>query len=142
MIVEFLHVFATIMIGLYAGSLLTEATILVPYWRRMDPAEFFKLHGTLGPKLFQFYAPLTSIAVGAAILSGVFGNTWQMAAGGLCATALVIFFLYFKKANQAFAEHSFANEALDSKLSDWARWHWLRTVIVIGAFAASAIGLQ
>lgn len=138
--IEVLHVAATVLIGLYAGSLLTEAMILVPYWMRMQPAEFFSLHGTLGPKLFGYYAPLTGLAVASAVLAGLFGSTLKILAAALCLSALIIFFIYFKKANASFAAHSLKNEDLEAELTRWASWHWLRTAVVIVAFIASVAG--
>lgn len=138
--IEILHIFATVMIGIYAGSLLTEAMILVPYWRRMEADEFFSLHETLGPNLLRFFAPLTMIAVFASVLAAAFGDKWKILAGALCVSALIIFFLYFKKANASFAAHSLQDKDLEKELTRWARWHWLRTVIVIAALTASVIG--
>lgn len=140
---ETLNLLSTLMVGLYAGSLLTEATILVPYWRRMDPDVFFRLHGSLGPRLFRYYAPLTASAVAlaliVAILNQVHNMAWNVTAG-LCLTALVIFFVYFSKANKSFADHSLQHDALAGELTRWASWHWLRTILVIIAFASSVAG--
>ncbi len=141
MIIDILHVLTTVMIGLYAGSLLTEAMILVPYWRRMEPAEFFRLHGTMGPPLFRYFAPLTTAAVFLSVIAAIFGGFWQILAACLCVTALIIFFLYFKNANQSFADHSLETADLPSELSRWASWHWLRTVIIILAMVMSVYGL-
>jgi len=49
---DFLSAITTIMIGFYAGSLLTKGMVLVPFWRRMPPAEFYRLHKEVGPSLF------------------------------------------------------------------------------------------
>ncbi len=137
--IEVLHVFATIVIGLYAGSLLTEAMILVPFWRKMEPEDFFALHHKMGPNLFKYFAPLTTIAVGAAIMSAIFGDKWNIVAGSLCGLAFVIFFAYFKKANASFASQSLRRDELGPELARWASWHWVRTVFVTLAFAASAV---
>lgn len=141
--IEVLYIAATLIVGLYAGSLLTEAMILVPYWRRMEPAEFFRLHGQLGPKLFQFYAPLTTgavaLAVIAAIANGGENLAWVMTAV-ICLSALLIFFAYFKKANESFANHSLKDEDLAKELSRWAFWHWLRTILIIIALGSSIAG--
>ena len=59
------------------------------------------------------------------------------AVGGLA--ALSTFILYFGKANQSFADHSLADEDLGTELRKWSIWHWGRTIIVIGAFAASVM---
>lgn len=133
---------ATLLIGLYAGSLLTEGTILVPYWRRMAPADFFRLHANMGPNLFRYFAPLTTAAVAmslvAALVAGS-GAVWRLAAAALCVAALAIFFLHFRKANAAFAAHSIPDDQLAPALARWAAWHWLRTIIVVGALAAAIV---
>jgi len=140
---DFLNVLSTAIVGLYAGSLLTEAMILVPFWRRMKPADFFRLHGSMGPSLFRYFAPLTTLAVAlsviAATLNWASNLAWNITAV-LCVTALIIFFVYFKKANQSFADHSLKNEELAGELSRWAIWHWLRTVLIIFAFTISIGG--
>lgn len=142
---DLLNILSTSIVGLYAGSLLTEAMILVPFWRRMDPADFFRLHGTMGPSLFRYFAPLTTFAVAISVLAAglnrVENLAWNVTAG-LCLTALVIFFVYFKKANTSFAEHTLKNEELAGELSRWASWHWVRTVLMFIAFAISIAGHQ
>lgn len=138
-----LNILSTLIVGLYAGSLLTEAMILVPYWRRMDSAEFFRLHGSLGPKLFRYYAPLTATAVALALTVATLNRAenfaWNVTAG-LCLSALVIFFVYFSKANKSFADHSLKDDELAGELKRWANWHWLRTMLMIIAFAISIAG--
>ncbi|WP_371396673.1 hypothetical protein [Fretibacter rubidus] len=140
-----LNVLSTSIVGLYAGSLLTEAMILVPFWRRMDPADFFRLHGSMGPSLFRYFAPLTTsavaLSVAAAALNRAENFAWNITAG-LCVTALIIFFAYFKKANQSFADRSLKDKELAGELSQWASWHWLRTALLIVAFALSIHGHQ
>ena len=42
--IEMIHLASTVALGLFAGALLTEGSILVPYWRRMEPADFFQQH--------------------------------------------------------------------------------------------------
>lgn len=128
----------TSVIGLYAGSLLTEGTILVPYWRRMSPEDFFSKHGEMGPSLFKYFAPLTTAAVALSVLAAVLAGGRHIIAAGLCVSALIIFFLYFKKANASFADHSLADEDLKDELKRWAAWHWTRTVIIIAALVISA----
>lgn len=134
---------STFLIGLYAGSLLVEAMILVPYWRKIPAAQFFALHGTLGPNLFRYFAPLTTLAVLFAIAVPILNRAESLAwilSGILSAGALVIFFIYFKKANQSFADHTLSEADLPAELARWARWHWLRTVMIMGALGASIYG--
>jgi len=140
---EIFNVLSTSIVGLYAGSLLTEAMILVPFWRRMDPSDFFKLHGKMGPGLFRYFAPLTTFAVMFSVVTAVLNRAenlaWNITAG-LCVTALIIFFVYFKKANQSFADQSLENNELAAELNRWANWHWIRTILLIIAFVMSVMG--
>jgi hypothetical protein len=127
----------TTVIGLYAGSLLTEGVILVPYWRRMTAEDFFSKHGEMGPSLFKYFAPLTSLAVGLSVLTAIMMGGRHIIAAALCVSALIIFFLYFKKANASFADHSLPNDKLKDELAKWSAWHWGRTVIIIAALYVS-----
>jgi len=141
--IESVALLATLMLGLYAGSLLTEAMILVPYWRRMDPNEFLNLHASLGPNLFRFFAPLTTIAVLLTVVVALISqgeNTPWLIASILSLTALVIFFIYFRTANNRFATHTIAAAELGPELKRWASWHWLRTIAVILALGMSIYG--
>lgn len=141
--IESLYVISTLFLGLFAGSLLTEAMILVPYWRRMEPVEFFSLHGSLGPSLFRYFAPLTSLAVMLSVLVAANVGTenlpWLTSAV-LSLAALAIFFIYFRSANNKFAAHDIADEELSAELQRWSNWHWVRTVLVVIALAASIYG--
>jgi uncharacterized membrane protein len=142
--IDALNLMATVFLGLYAGSLLTEAMILVPYWRKMPAEDFFRLHSELGPRLFRYFAPLTVVTVFSAILVGILsadkGNIYWSLSAILAASALFIFFIYFKKANKSFADHSLSANQLPLELKRWAVWHWIRTIAVIVAFATSVLG--
>jgi hypothetical protein len=135
-----LNLFATLALGLYAGSLLTEGVVLVPYWRRMPHAEFMRLHGDVGPSLFRYFAPLTTLAVALSVATAIREASlysWHTLAAALCAGALLTFFAYFKRANAAFAAGTLSENELGPELARWSSWHWLRTVAVVGAFAAT-----
>lgn len=141
--IEAFHLIATFALGLLAGALLTEGAILVPYWRRMEPAEFLRLHGTMGPSLYRYFAPLTIAGVMLPFASGVItlvaedALIWRIAAALLCLAALAIYLVYFKAANAKFSEHTISAEELPSELTRWAGWHTTRTIIVLAAFAIS-----
>lgn len=141
--IEVFHLVASLALGLLAGSLLTEGAILVPYWRRMDPEDFLRLHGTMGPSLYRYFAPLTIAGVTLPAASGVVSATIEepsierIVAGALCMCALAIYFVYFKAANGKFAEHTISASELPDELSRWAAWHTTRTLVVLAAFAFS-----
>jgi len=142
---DILYAITTVAIGLFAGALLTEASILVPYWQRMKPADFFHLHSELGPNLFRYFAPLTIISVSLSVTSAAVStyiadtSVWRITAAILCLTALVIFFIYFKKTNAKFTNHSLGDVELGPTLKRWAQWHWSRTALIIAAFLCSVL---
>jgi ABC-type transport system involved in cytochrome bd biosynthesis fused ATPase/permease subunit len=109
----------------------------------MEPAEFFRLHGSLGPSLFRYYAPMTSAAVILAVTTAALAradNLPWLTSAGLCLTTLVIFLIYFRAANNRFATHDISNDNLASELQNWSNWHWLRTSLVIVALGTSIYG--
>jgi hypothetical protein len=137
-------ILASLALGLYAGSLLTEGMILVPYWRRMAASDFLSLHGSLGPSLFRYYAPVTTAAFVLSVTAAAIGTvlfSWQTLAALFCSAALLTFFLYFQRANASFADHSLDESDLPNELAKWSAWHWARTVMVVSAFVASILAL-
>ena len=127
--------FATVvMTGLLAGALLTEAFILVPYWKKMPSDEFLRLHHTMSPSLFRYYAPLTVAGSALPILTSILyfnlqgsdGSWWLVSC--FCAISLLGFYFgFFKNANLAFATNK------DSKiaraiLEKWAFLHKQRAL--------------
>lgn len=141
--IEHFYLLTTLVLGLFAGSLLTEAMILVPYWRRMKPVDFFRLHENLGPNLFRYYAPLTAAAVTLSVMTAAITsieNTPWLISAGLCLITLAIFFIYFRTANNRFASKAIQDDALHIELNNWSRWHWVRTALAVLALAASIYG--
>jgi hypothetical protein len=122
--------FATaVTLGLLAGSLLLEGAVLVPFWQKLTPKEFFVLHPAFGRRLFYYFAPLTLLAALVPALSAL----WLM--------GLSFFPLYFRKANEAFSNRIVSDEELTGRLSEWAKVHAIRTVIAIVSFGAAVIAI-
>ena len=148
MFIEILQLVSCLALGLLVGSLLTEAMILVPYWRTMDPKEFLSLHSTHGPRLFIYFAPLTILAtmlpVLAAVMPVILGTTshWlSVAPAVITLIMLAIYFAYFKGANDSFESGSVGVDGLSEELTKWAKWHWVRVVLGIAAFVTSLLVL-
>ncbi|PYT03753.1 MAG: hypothetical protein DMF60_17405 [Acidobacteria bacterium] len=81
-------------LALFVGALLTEAMVLVPMWRTLQPQEFFTLHAAHAHRLYTFFAPLTVsatlLAVGAAITSVATDRPLRSASVVAAVLALVI----------------------------------------------------
>ncbi len=130
--------------GLLAGALLAEACVLVPYWRKMTPDDFLELHHTMAPSLFRFFAPITVagtviplLTLSAALLVGSPTTPWWAVSAVAGVSMLVIYFGYFKHANEKFETGTIHNNELRAELSKWASWHNLRTIIsVLGTLSA------
>jgi hypothetical protein len=144
--IEALSVLTTAILGLFAGSLVTEALLLVPFFRSLSFEEFNRLHTEFGPRLYRYYAPLTiSATVLPVVLAAgaIFAGSphWLMA----CAPAvlalgiLATYLLYFQNANAAFAEKRLDAAGLKAELTRWAGVHNFRTVLAVSGFLVSLV---
>jgi small-conductance mechanosensitive channel len=146
--IEVLTALATVVLGLFAGSLLTEALLLVPYFRSLSFAEFNRSHGAFGPRLFRYYAPLTIsatlaplAAAAATLLDFPRVNVFSWISAGLVLVILGTYVFYFRAANLAFVERRLDETALAKELARWAGVHTFRTALAICAFIASVLAV-
>jgi hypothetical protein len=146
--IEVLAVLTTAVLGLFAGSLLTEALLLVPYFRSLSFEEFNRLHREFGPRLFSYYAPLTIsatliplAAAAATIVDYPRINFFAWLAAALVLAILATYVFYFRAANLAFAERRLDEPALAKELARWAGVHTFRTVLAMCAFVASILAV-
>lgn len=120
-------------LGVFLGAQLTEAVLFVPYWKALSADDFFDFYQNYGKKIHQFFAPLTIAATLIPLLSVAYHLIDQTASplllGILGVSTLAFFstyFLYFKEANQQFAQRSLSTEAVPKALARWGKWHWGR----------------
>jgi hypothetical protein len=142
--IEALSILTTAILGLFAGSLLTEALLLVPFFRSLSFADFNRLHEEFGPRLYRYYAPLTISATvlpvglaGAAFFVGARGWVLACVPAVLALMILATYLLYFEKANRAFAEKKLDEPGLAKELARWASVHNFRTLLAVSGFVVS-----
>ncbi len=148
MILQILYALSSGVLGVFLGAQVCEGVLLIPYWKTLSPKDFFELHKTYGEKIYKFFAPLTIIAtlvpISTAIYSLVTSPTYYVFPGLMALVTLLFFstyFLYFKQANQRFAETSIAQEDLPKELNKWEKWHWGRIYLELIALIAALITL-
>ena len=136
-------------LALFVGALFTEALVLVPMWRTLQPTEFFTLHAAHAHRLYAFFAPLTVSASLLAIVAAMASvatsrplGSASMVAAVLAGVILSTYGLYFRRANASFAEASITHEALPAELARWAAWHWFRTIVGLVALASALLALR
>ena len=129
-------------LGLLVGALLAEGCLLVPYWRTLSAPEFHRLHPTFGPRLFAFFAPLTtapvvlSLAV-VAVTRGTPRGPMCLVASALVVSLLLFYFAYFHRANQRLASGALDEQELREELRRWQLWHHARVAVGLLAFVVS-----
>lgn len=140
---EVLLIATAISLGVFAGAQLMEAWVLAPFWRSLSPPRFFDLYHTMGPILFRFFAPLTVLSVLLSVTTALTnkGSVWSILAASLCLSALGIFFVYFRIANERLATRAVPDKKLPEALKRWTLWHQFRTVIVTSSFVSSLLAL-
>lgn len=133
-----------VLLGVFAGAMLTEAMVLVPYWRSLAPAEFFAWYAANDRRLLGYFGPLTAVtaivvvaAAIAALATGHPGGASALVAALLMVPVVASFPLYFKRANERFATASIAPDEVAAELARWSSWHWVRTGISFVALAVA-----
>ncbi|MBE9033407.1 DUF1772 domain-containing protein [filamentous cyanobacterium LEGE 11480] len=133
-------------LGIFLGAQIAEAYLFVPIWKEMHPNDFFEQHKSVGPRIYHFFAPLTIAATGiplATVLIGLLRNSSSNVLFWIMGTSTLAFFstyfLYFKTANQKFADRKLSNDELPDELQRWGNWHWTRIGFEAIAFGCSII---
>jgi hypothetical protein len=146
MALKILLLLSTCTLGIFLGTQLAEAALIVPYWKELSSNDFFVLHKTYGKRLYQFYAPLTIAATIFPTITFVYNLlnkpktdilTWLMFIFTLLFFAT--YYIYFKEANISFAERTISNEALPNELIKWGNWHWTRVFCEATAFVCGLL---
>lgn len=121
------------LLGVFLGAQIAEACLFVPIWKQMDADDFFAQHSSVGPLIYRFFAPLTIAATFVPLATVVYnlliGNPHTalfLLLGGFTLAFFLTYPLYFKAANQKFADRSLSNEELPKELERWGAWHWMR----------------
>jgi hypothetical protein len=133
-------------LGVFLGAQIAEAFLFVPIWKEMDADVFFEQHQSVGPLIYRFFAPLTIAATVipliTVLLSLVRDPTQNLLIWVMGVSTLAFFStysLYFKNANQKFADRTLSNDELPVELQKWGNWHWTRIGFEAIAFVCSII---
>src|SRR6185436_1421106 len=121
-------------LGVFAGAMLTEGGVLVPFWRSLTPKDFLAWYRANGQRLQGFFGPVTTITALLA-MAAASGSLWEghprrwlsLLAAVISLAVVFTFFLYFGKANASFSTGSLGVEKVAPELARWAKWHWWRT---------------
>ena len=142
--IEVFTIATATILGLFAGGMLTEALLLVPYFRSLSAEEFYRQHHDFGPRLYRFYAPLTIAAtllpLTTAIVVAIFDprNYGPSALVALLSLSILCaYFLYFRAANLSFAQQRLTAIELERELGRWSAVHNFRTILAIASAVVS-----
>lgn len=145
---EILHLLSAAILGIFVGAQICEGALFVPYWKSMHPKDFFEMHKIYGKKIHQFFAPLTIAATIIPIVTAIYavthaidGYLFSLLMGIFTFLFFITYFIYFKEANNRFAEESITYEELPKELNRWGKWHWSRIGLELIAFIFSLVGL-
>ncbi len=146
--IELLYAVTAGILGIFAGAQIAEGVLFVPYWKSMKPADFYEEHKVFGPIVYKFFAPLTIAAtlipIGTAIYALMVDAPGKMAVlltGFFTLLFFATYYLYFKKANQSFADASLSEDELPLELVKWGKWHWTRIYLELAALVCVLIAL-
>ena len=142
--IELITIANVAVLGVFAGSMLTEAFLLVPFFQSLNAKDFYILHHDFGPRLYRYYAPITVTATlvpmltaGAVTVTDA-GHSWLFWLTVIISlTILSTYFFYFRKANLAFAEKRVSLADLELELTRWSHVHKFRTTLALVSFLVS-----
>ena len=136
-------------LGIYAGSMLTEGGVLVPFWRTLTPAEFLRWYAANADRLLTYFSPITIVgalvpllAAATSLWQGHPGRWWAVLAAVVMLALVAGYFAYFEHANDTFARGTIAVDAVTAELARWSFWHNVRTALGLLALAASLQALR
>jgi len=139
-------ILSAIILGIFLGAQIAEACLFVPIWKQTEPDAFFDQHKSVGPLIYRFFAPLTIAATVIPLITVVINilfnpnkNLLFWIMGFSTLAFFSTYFLYFKQANQKFADRSLSNAELPNELVKWGNWHWTRIVFEAIAFICCII---
>jgi uncharacterized membrane protein len=145
-IIELLTIATATILGLFAGGMLTEALLLVPYFRSLKAEDFYRQRHDFGPRLYRFYSPLTIGATLSALTTAIAvivldpkNSGPSLIAALLSLSILSTYFLYFRRANRSFAEQRLTATELNLELGRWSGVHNFRTALAIAAALVSIL---
>lgn len=133
---------AVVALGLAAGAVLAEAAVLVPWWRSQPPEAFLAWYAANASRLFRFFGSLETLSAVLVIVAAVLVRGRFLVVAALLTVAVLLMFpVYFQQVNASFEAATIAPKDVPAELARWARWHWIRVLMAIAAFAAAARGL-
>ena len=146
---DLLRYVAAAALGVYAGAMLTEGFVLVPFWRALPPAEFLRWYAANDRRLVGFFGPVTS-AAGVTALAAAGVSLWEghpgrwpaVVAAVLMLVSVAAYFVYFERVNARFAAAAIPVDDVGAELARWNAWHTMRTVLSGVALAAALAALQ
>lgn len=148
-ITDFITFITTIILGLSAGAMLTEAVVFVQFWQTMSPENFLKWFSENDSLLTKFFGLTQTISAILILITTVLfwikGTTakfYSLISTFFILAVLLTFFLYFKEANHNFSTFAVPLNDVKARLSDWAFWQWIRTALGTGAFVFSLLALS
>jgi hypothetical protein len=132
----------------FAGGALLTQTVIVPYWRAMDPTAFLSHFGTYGPATGATVFPFELASV---VLLGITAYSaaknhrpgrlaWALATSGMVSTLLLLP-IYFAGANLAMLDPAFPPGAVPAELTAWYRWDWVRAGLGLASATIACIAL-
>lgn len=149
MVLDILLQLSTGVLGIFLGTQIAEALLIVPYWKSKSPDDFFAFYKTYGKGIHQFYAPITIAATILPVLTLIWSLLTAEKTSALLWLMLVFtllffasYFVYFKQANNRFSERSISNDQVSDKLTEWGKWHWGRVVCEFLAFVCALLSLS
>jgi hypothetical protein len=141
--VRILQDVALTLLGLFVGAMLVIGVVFVGYWESLDPDSFLDWFAAHAGRIGGVMVPLgvgATIATAASAVgtwgAGRSARAWSLLSAVLATLVVIVYLAVHAPINAAFAAHAMPPERVAGELAIWARWHWMRVLLGLGAFWA------
>lgn len=132
--------FTAFSLGLFSGAMFLIALGLGRYWNSLPPLQYRESFQVMGPYLGRMMVPLLTVSVLSAALTTFTNRRSRLhwTAFVLIMTIVPLYtFIHGPINNQLLDTTVLGGVEISSLRERWYFWHWVRTVLGIGAFLAA-----
>ena len=140
---------AAVLLGLLSGAMVLIALALVPYWQSLPPLDFAGWFAAHSHFIAAVMLPL-AMAAGLFTLLAT-GLSWckkrparyEWLVAAVCVLVSILMFpIYFRETNAAFAAGLLAAPEITAELARWQSMHWIRTIAALIACCCAVAAIR
>lgn len=130
---------AIVFASLFTGACFVVATILVPFWKTMEPVAFLDYFAIWSPSIGQTMILLEGLSQLFLIVACLSARQdersfkWWLFSAVTFSLTFLMFVIYFSKVNMGIETKTIDLAIVPEELVRWQMMHWIRTLVALSA---------